>query len=361
MEIKNVAWNVKQLIAMTNRNTIRFDYPIQRPGGQWNSLQKSYLIHSLAQDYPIPPVYFVGKEEEVTVVRKNVEKQEITNVRYVLDGNQRITTMKEFLEGGFALDADTPDTTIDGEEYEIAGMLFEELPEEVQDMIHSRTILTYTLDGNVVDDDEIEDLFYRMNNGSALTPQQKAKALMGVEWADRLNKVSEHVLIQEIAAFTKTQFRSDGHQSAIVQTMMMMDDSFDYQNVSSNTLLSYAETFKADSDKKEALLQEIEKACDYLVECFDKKETLLLKKIHFPMTVITAIHAMDIGVSPDNFAGWAYDFKCAFKPKKNESHTIPTNYAQFTGAGSTKKKMADGRRDEMVRHMKLLCKPRVSN
>lgn len=351
MEIKNISWNVKQLVAMSNKGTLKFDYPIQRSGGQWKQLQQSYLIHSLAQNYPIPPVYFLGEKEEILVEKKGEQKPEIAVVRYVLDGKQRILTMKNFIEDAFKMHEDTPEVTIDGDEFKIAGKHFSELDEQVQDMILSRTLLTYTLDGDMASDEEIEDLFFRMNNGVALTTQQKAKALMGVEWATRLTELGNHVLIQELSSFTKTQLKADGHLTAIIQTMMMMDDSFEYKNVSQKTISDYSCTFKTDSECKLELFDKVKQTMDYLLESFVKKETFLLRKVHFPMTLITALKAKQIGVTGDEFNEWASEFRMAIKPKEGAKILVPTDYEKYTGAGSTRKEKADGRMNEMLRHM----------
>lgn len=353
MEIKSISWSIKQLVTMSNKGTLKFDYPIQRSGGQWKPLQQSYLIHSLAQNYPIPPVYLLGEKEEVLVEKKGETKKQIVSVRYVLDGKQRILTMKNFVEDDFKLHKDTPEITIDGDEFEIANKYFSELDEEVKDMISSRTLLTYTLDGDVATDEEIEDLFFRMNNGSALTTQQKAKALMGVEWASRLTEVGDHQLIQELSSFSKTQLKADGHLTAIMQTMMMLDDSFEYKNVSQKTISEYADTFKDDPERKVKLLETVKQTMDYLMEAYNKKETLLLRKVHFPMTLITAKEAKEMGVTGDEFSNWTKEFKTAFKDSdKKDSDILPTDYEQYTGAGSTKKEKANGRMNEMLRHMK---------
>lgn len=352
MEIKNVSWNVKQLITMSNKGTLQFDYPIQRSGGQWKSLQQSYLIHSLTENYPIPPVYLLGEKKEVTVMKKGEEVPDIITIRWVLDGKQRITTMKDFVEDQFPLHNDTPETTIDNEEYELAGKTFSELDEEVQDMILSRTILTYTLDGEMVSDEEIEDLFFRMNNGSALTIQQKAKALMGVEWATKLTELGEHKLIQELGAFSASQLKAEGHLTAILQTMMMMDDKYDdYKNVSQRVISQYTTTFKEDKENKLELFNKVNEAMDYLLNVFDKKERLLLKKVHFPMTILTTIRAIEKEIEPESFYSWTIGFKEAFKPKGESVTNVPTNYVDYTGTGSTDRHKAIGRKEEMIRHM----------
>lgn len=350
MEIKNVSWNVKQLVKMIDNETIRFDYPIQRAGGQWKLLQKSFLIHSLAQNYPIPPIYFLGEKQQVMVMKKGEEVPDIITIRHCLDGKQRLTNIYEFVKGEYALDEDTPEATIEGVEYELAGKKYDELDEDVQDMILSRSLLTYTLDAELVSDEEIEDLFYRMNNGASLTVQQKAKALMGVEWATIVNELGEHSLIHNLASFSKTQIRTEGHITALMQTMMMLDGTYDYKNVSQSTISKYAQTFKDDAEYKKELVEKVKEAMDYLLNILDKKETVLLKKVHFPMTLMTALRAKELGVDEEEFYEWLMYFKKAIKsPDESVEHL--TTYLEYTGSGTTDKHKADGRMNEMKRHM----------
>lgn len=356
MEVRNVAWNISQIARMVERGTIRFDYPVQRAGGQWSDIQKSYLIHTMIAGFPLPPVYFVSFKEEITTVMKSgEEKTKEENVRYVIDGKQRLTTLVDFLNNQYSLDAETPTVQVEGEEYELSGLYFDDLEEEVQDMFTSRTVLTYTLDGEVVSDDEIDDLFFRMNNGTALSRQQIAKAKMGVAWAEKLNKVTSSKFILNNCSFTKSQIKSDGHVLAIVQAMMMMDQEYEYKNVTAATISDYMSTFKEDSDSKEEILQSIEQAMLYLEKGLQDygKENVLLKKVHLPMVLITTVEAMKMEIETDAFMEWYHDFRMAFKPKKKEvgQATQITEYEEFTGAGSTKKEKADGRLNEMKRCM----------
>jgi hypothetical protein len=348
MEFKNVAWSSKQLNRMVDNGLVRFDYPIQRSGGQWKELQKSYLIHSLAQNFPIPPVYFLGDKQDVPVVKKDVVVYENKTVRWVLDGKQRLTVIKDFSEGKFSLHEDTPVVIIEGDEYQIAGKYFNELDEEVVDMILSRTILTYTVDRDMITDDEIEDLFYRMNNGVTLTVQQKSKALMGVTWSTKLNELGNSEFFLEKAAFSKEQLRSEGHHTAILQAMMMLDNGFKFANASQKVISEYATTFKTDNYNKNELFDKITEAVEYLDKSFDKKENLLLKKVNFPMTVLVALKAKESGLSHDKFLEWSLDFKKAYK--NSENAVIKTNYNDYTGTGSVSLVKVNGRYNEMLNH-----------
>lgn len=59
-----VPQGVRVLAKWHEKNTLRFDLPIQRASGQWSLMQKSLLIHSILADFPIPPLYLVKRTEE---------------------------------------------------------------------------------------------------------------------------------------------------------------------------------------------------------------------------------------------------------------------------------------------------------
>ncbi|MHC6167508.1 GmrSD restriction endonuclease domain-containing protein [Bacillus velezensis] len=370
MEIKNNSFTVRQLIAMMNKGTLLVDYPIQRPGGQWKNLASSYLMHTAAAQYPIPPMYMLGEKKEVTVQKKGKEVLEMVTFRHVLDGKQRITNFYNFVNNGFKLHKDTPTVDIEGQEYELAGKTFDELDEEVQEMILSLNILCYTIDGETADDDEISDLFYRMNNGAPLSTQQKSKALMGVEWAEIINDLGEHPLIHNLSAFSKAQIRSEAHHSSLIQTMMMLDENegnYEFKDATQNSLSEYAKTFKDHSDEKMLLVERVREAMDYLLEVLDKKEKFMLKKVHFPMTLITALEAKKMNINGDSFYEWMNTFKNAVDPKSQmeitefEEDFIPTDYLQYSGKGTTDKKKVVGRMTEMIKHMKAYFEREASN
>ncbi|TCI25271.1 DUF262 domain-containing protein [Exiguobacterium sp. SH5S4] len=352
IEISNNGWAVKQLGKMTENGKLRYDYPIQRAGGQWNREQQSYLVHSVASNFPIPPIYTVVYNE------RHEETDEIIPVRYVLDGKQRLTTLLDYINGDYATIESLDEIYIEGTKFEIAGKFFGDLDEEVQDAIVSKTLTLYTIKGEFVTDEEIEDLFFRMNNGTQLTKQQQAKAKMGVEWAKRLQEMSEHRVITEFAAFSKAQVNGEKHISAILQAMMMLDD-YDYKNVSERVIADYSLTFKEDEENKFELFLKIEEAIQYLDRVFDEKEKVLMKKVHFPMMLTTARVAVENQISVPDFKNWLPIFKEELKKKDEETPSemsLSTNYFIYTGKGSTDRFKADGRMNEMARHLKAYCR-----
>ncbi|MDI3236171.1 DUF262 domain-containing protein [Exiguobacterium antarcticum] len=348
LEIKNNSWPIKQLSAMAEKSTVRFDYPIQRAGGQWDLLQQSYLIHTAGSSYPIPPVY------AVSYLEKNSDSDKDVQIRYILDGKQRLTTLFSFIKDEWALDKMTPEITIEDETFEVAGKLFSELDDMLQLIILSRNITVYTMEGAYATEEEIEDLFFRMNNGKALTQQQKSKAKMGVSWAKRFDELSKHPLITDFAAFSKTQISGEKHITAIMQAMMMLDEFYDYKNVSEKEIAEYGSTFKDDQNNKEFLFERVKDGIEYLHKVAEEKEKVLMRKVHFPMLVLTAIEAIDKNHTVYEFRNWMKKFKEEFAKKEEnvvKLYDLETNYVEYTGKGTTDRHKADGRLKEMKRHM----------
>jgi hypothetical protein len=336
MKKASISWSVKQFKRMFENGKLSFDYPIQRQGGQWDHLQKSLLIHSLADDYPVPPFYS-------TVVNEMIEEDKTMDIYYILDGKQRLTNTFDYINLLYPLHQDTPNIEIEEEQFEISGKYFNELDEVVQDQILSFMLLNYKMDD--VTDEEIEDLFFRLNNGTPLTKQQKAKAKMGTEWAKQIKELIEHPLMKK-ASFTQLQVQKAEHETAILQTMMLLDEKYTLKSLSSNDVFDYTTTFKEDADNKLAIATTLICVMDYLNDAIETKETILLKKINFPMLLIVANKALLDSVNIFQFYDWMEEFKLSLKEKGD----LTTNYKEFSGAGSVKKEKALGRIKEMDAH-----------
>lgn len=127
------------------KGTLRFDLPFQRADHQWSQLQKSLLIHSMLGDYPIPPLYFVKDKEEGKIVHQTLE------------GQQRLTSLCEFINGDFKLHASTPPVIIEGNTIDLANMTFNELSVEVKDMILGYHFTIYVIEDAT--EEELEEIF----------------------------------------------------------------------------------------------------------------------------------------------------------------------------------------------------------
>ena len=135
---------------MIDGEKFNFDNAVQR-GYVWDNSRSSLLMDSMIRGYPIPPVY---------AEREN-------QVYYVLDGKQRFHAVHGFFNGKYPL-KDVPEfEDEDGELVELNGKYFNDLPEDLRDTLESYIFSVYYIEDATPE--EISDLFYRWNNGKALS------------------------------------------------------------------------------------------------------------------------------------------------------------------------------------------------
>lgn len=351
MKAPKVNWNVRKLVRLVESGSIDFDYPIQRAGGQWDDLQLSLLIHSAASDYPIPPILLLGSKE-----KKNVD--------YVLDGKQRFMNIVNYVIGvknpktseyplnAYKLHPDTPNVFLpDSEdEYEIAGKYFDQLHEDVQSEILGANLSIIRLDEAT--DEEIEELFFRWNNGTPLTKQQKSRAKMGTQKATLIDKLQKHSFLKEKASFTRLQRRRSDDEAVVLQTMMLMSED-EVESFVADKILQYATGIK-EKDITE-VVKSVSDALDYADASIESKMSLL-KKLHLPTLLVVAKKAYDEDVSNEVFTAWVEDFNYAINSRTRDKALVKTLYKDYMGAGSVKKAKIYGRLNEIIKHFEEFVK-----
>ena len=187
-----------------NKKKLTFDYPIQREDGQWDKSQKALLIDTVLNGFFIPHVYIIK------------EGTEDFSPMSVLDGKQRLTTLNEFANDKFVLPQDMDDVVIidvsfdenknpvkEEKTYKIAGKKFSNLEPELQKVFNKYKIDVVLLAGFT--DEQIEDQFYRLNNGCIFTKSQKANVKLGTELAGKIKEIEECDFFENRAVFTNTQ------------------------------------------------------------------------------------------------------------------------------------------------------------
>ena len=326
-------WTIKNLKAMhDSKETLDFDHPIQRQSAQWTNLQQSLLVHSILANFPVPAIYV-----EKTDSAETDDKGKAIYKYSVLDGKQRMTTIFSFINGDYALNEETPAAEVEGETYELAGKTFEELDEDVrQELLRFKFSIFAFEDAT---DDEVEEIFFRLNNSTPLSKPQKARPLMGTENARFTNQILTGSFFTEKCNFSKLQLRKSDDMCTLLQSMMLLDHKYgdyEYASISADEVMKYSAAIKNNySDSQKDLLLEI---IDYLDEAFDDKEKML-KKINIPMVVMMADVAMKKDIEPNEFHDWFLYFFVSCK-----------DYSQYCSSGSIKKEKVNGRLSTMEAH-----------
>lgn len=333
-------WTVKNLKSMyESKETLSFDHPIQRQSSQWSNLQQSLLIHSILASFPIPAVYV----QKIDSAETDDKGKPIFKYS-VLDGKQRMTTIFSFIDGGFSLNEETPDAEIEGVKYELAGRNFEELDEDVRQELLRFKFNIYAFEECT--DDEIEEIFFRLNNSTPLTKPQKARPLMGVENARFINEILSGSFFSEKCNFSKLQLRKSDDMCTLLQSMMLLDNkyqNYEFASISADEVMNYSSHIKNNYSYEQQIL--LTTAIDYLDQAFDTKEKML-KKINIPVVVLMADLAITKGIKHDDFYNWFLYFFVSCK-----------EYNQYCSSGSIKKEKTLGRINTMeahfIKHFKL--------
>lgn len=300
----------------SDEQTLRCSLSFQRNSGMWNLFAKSGLVVSVLTDSFIPAVVFLKDKVGTNEKGKDIVQYEI------LDGQQRLTSLFDFLDDKWALHGATEPIEFDGFTYDIAGKKFSE--PELQDAIKGYRFSIQALENYTFD--EVEKLFFNINSGVALSTIQKAKPKLGQENMEFFNKLLSGNFFTQAINITEAQAKREDDLLLLLQTMLLLDnrhESREYKNISAATCLSYAESVRNsyDENKKELLLGVIE----YLDEAFPAK-IKFLRKNNVPIVGVCAEIALEQGVEPKDFKAFICDF----------SNNIYPAYEEASGSGNIK-------------------------
>ena len=308
MKLTKGEWKVDRMARMYANKTINFDLVIQRKDNIWDNKRKSSLIHSILAGYPMPAV-FASKDE---------------NVYHFLDGKQRLTSVFSYLNDEFPLSG-VP--VIDG--IEVSGKLFSELTEDLR-----RRILDYPVDVHRMEEigeDEIEELFYRLNNGVALRPIETTRAILGSRVLQFVADIAGMHFFTEKVNVSKVARQRYVDQELVLQILTLVhnrDTGFGGKEI---------QTFVRElrnAEIRDELRAKMQNACFYLNEAFPRKEAFL-KKIHVPMLfkLVLDLQEAHAVMPPKEFGEWAKHF----------FDNLPEDYVEASRAGSAQREKVQRR------------------
>lgn len=141
----------------------------QREVSIWSPDKQSLLIDTILRNFPMPPIFF----------HQHIDDETGKTMYDVIDGNQRLTTIVNYIEGRIAT-PDSVDPELPTEEL-IQSTFFNDLPQKPIDF--KKQFWKYDISIELIDADEINlvnNIFDRLNrNGMPLTEQELRKARFG--------------------------------------------------------------------------------------------------------------------------------------------------------------------------------------
>jgi hypothetical protein len=226
--------------------------PEYQRGEVWTRSQKQLLLDSLLNNIDIPKVYL----REIKKVTFEFE---------VVDGQQRLRSIFEYLENKFPLGEDSDE--VDGEI--VAGRDFQHLSTKSQIQLTSKSLdVTHLVDYT---DDDVEDMFLRLQNGTPLNAAEKRHAWSG-EVSHVVNVLADHKFF-ELVSFSNKRFGFEDAAAKVLH-LKVAGDGADLKPASiKKTYDTRPQLTIGDPDVRTIL-----KSWNFLARAFKGKQNPRLKK-----------------------------------------------------------------------------------
>ena len=282
MKINKKPWPLSTAYKLRDRIDTNPDY--QRPA-VWTKAQKQLLIESILREYDIPKLYW----REVSVKPDKYE---------VVDGQQRLRAIWEFMDGGYALPKDLE--PIDG--HDIAGKTYSELDSDMMILFDQ-----YCLDVAVLTDteeEEVREMFLRLQNGTTLKAQEKRNARPG-KMRDFVCELAKHPFFT-VVNFDNTRFTYD-HIAAQMCCILLSKEICNIKDRDLNLMYENNKDFDAHSSDA----KRVQRILNYLHAVFPNKTPELKRYnvISLFLMIKTLIADYALSGREEDICKWFIDFE----------------------------------------------------
>lgn len=159
MKCETTDLEIETLVSRINNGDLNLQPDFQR-GEIWTEQKKRKLIDSIIRGWKIPPIHVVRGGKAIDEV---------------LDGQQRLVTIRDFMENKLSIDGNI--APFDERINEYNGLFYHDLPIEEQRKFRQYSIILVRL--TEFKPEEPAELFYRLNQPTALTSAEQRNAFIG--------------------------------------------------------------------------------------------------------------------------------------------------------------------------------------
>lgn len=310
------------------KDALRYDLSFQRHTGMWSVVAKSMLVWSILSDSYIPPLVFLKCEEDVVD-----EKGKSMSAYSILDGAQRTSNLFSFMNDEYRLHGSTPDVEIDGDVFGLAGYLFSELPQELQNAINSYKFNIQVI-ANASEDEQTMQ-YATINSGVPLSTIQRAKPELGVDLCNYFAQLVNKTFFSQGLNMTAAQALREDDLAMALQSLMLISDYDDYKSVSVAECLKFAGYLKENFTQQE---QEVFfDVIDFLGD-FDTKAKYL-RKNNVCVIVALAEQMMLEGIEGADYKEFLDSY----------FEDTPEEYKEYSSSGNVKRPRVEARYDILRR------------
>jgi len=238
-ESQHVQWTLGFLLERINKQKIEIDPDFQRLPTAWKETRKQNLIISFYRGIPVPPIYLF----------------EVDSGRYiVIDGLQRITAIKDFVDGKFSVGIDGSDK------------LFSDI-DGFDDKIITVILIKQTSPNDAMDGQY--EIFKILNQSAVVLNKQEIRnCVFRGEFNDFVKKtLNEEVIWREVYGQDKAQARYLDIEM-ILRCLVIVFYMDDFSGSMTNTINDFIKYYNKNFEKEHADINRFKdtfvKACEFI-------------------------------------------------------------------------------------------------
>ena len=278
--IDNKTYNVKWFYDHFKDGLLEIDDSFQRKF-VWIEKHQIKLIETMLIGYPIPEVYIWVKETH----------PDTGDTKYsVVDGQQRLSSVKKFIDGDFKLSS----KGLDNNDRDYSNKYFYELTKEQKSKIW-KFPFSVRIIRNQVEREQIVRMFLRLNETSmTLNPQELRNAEFSGEFIQVSTEIADHPFWERYDLFNSYNLRRmlDIQFMSSILMFFRMGIEGETTQTSINKLYDlYNDEYEEKKEDKELFYHLIDFA-DQIAEGHEPTKKLISRKTHLYslFTVLYAIH-----------------------------------------------------------------------
>jgi hypothetical protein len=282
MKCTTQPWNIGKLWLQKNR--VNLEPPYQRESGVWSDEKKQLFIDSILNGFDVPKLYF-----------HDIQDEQGPFGFAVIDGKQRLGAIWDFLrDDGFSLAEDfefSGDVSFfpDGQGPK-KGTKFIDLTSEQKEYFRSQTIDVVEVDD--ADEEDIEELFSRLNNGEPLNAAEKRNA-MGGNMIKLVREVAKDDSLSRLLRFSEKRMAYHEIAAKLIRLeLTQMEGHGLFSDLKKKFLDQMVQTYRTmESAKIEGVRARVIKNLKELHKVFGEKHPLMNKQ-SFPQLYYVWVKVM---------------------------------------------------------------------
>lgn len=261
----------------------------------WQKENQQSLIDSVLRNHYIPELVFCKSQDPA--------------YKYiVIDGQQRIDTIRRFMSSRLRI---ARDTIIDG--IDLSNLFYREIPVPIRERIESYTISFVLIEGT---QNEISNMFHKLQSGLPLNKAEKRHGSINAV-QETVHGLVNHSFITEVVGVTLKSNRRMKWYELIEQLLLL--ESYMSQNTFGNIKDTDIAQMYADYSNEIPMIvtDKLKGVLDFLYDSFlglGKKNYLKKMNIHVLYLLVSKImsenldYNLDVGL-PQRFGKWFIEFE----------------------------------------------------